>query len=69
MLQSSVYIDYDETANKCFDITDNKTRTVDIDRILEKVAAKSLDRVRPTKGEFDQDTNPEKIQEKLLERY
>lgn len=44
-----------------------KTRTVDIDVLLEKVAAKSLDRVRPTKGEFDEDTNPEKIQEKLLE--
>jgi hypothetical protein len=56
-------------ANKCFNITDDKTRTVDIDRLLERVAAKSLDKVRPTKGEFSQDINPEKIQEKLLERY
>jgi hypothetical protein len=38
-------------------------------RLLERVAAKSLDKVRPTKGEFNQDINPEKIQEKLLERY
>jgi hypothetical protein len=41
-------------ANKCFNITDDKTRTVDIDRLLERVAAKSLDKVRPTKGEFNQ---------------
>jgi hypothetical protein len=53
-------------ANKCFNITDDKTRTVDIDRILERVAAKSLDQVRPTKGEFSQDINPEKIQEIVL---
>jgi hypothetical protein len=28
---------------------------VDIDRLLERVAAKSLDKVRPTKGEFSQE--------------
>jgi hypothetical protein len=62
------HVGFEEKTEKLNNLID-KTRTVDIDRLLERVAAKSLDKVRPTKGEFNQDINPEKIQEKLLERY
>ncbi|XP_063412983.1 uncharacterized protein LOC134695617 [Mytilus trossulus] len=46
---------------------DENTKSLNVDKLLDKMAAQPLERIKTARGEFNEDLTPEKICEKLSE--
>lgn len=48
---------------------DENTKSLNVDKLLDKMAVQPLERIKTARGEFNEDLTPDKICERLLERY